>query len=515
VELAGAAYACLPVDARPEELFGAWYRMFEFIGGRGGDLPVFPVGEAARLCGRQPAPRAACAWRSILRRTLAPADLRRMAINAQLGDASCLALWALGPVVSVPDPPEVVNGVMEEWLTAEHHLSDVDIQDLRQEWKRRQRRHSIAITLTNAPAGDAGMYWHVFLQQAWLNTPLMDALARGEEQPFVRGYSVMSPMHALTATGAYVDLAAALPSTPQKSVAYVRTFLRVDRRTNVRFWFAYHDRAVFWLNGTRLHSPAISGPARWFDAPSPGAYAVNTVLLPGVNVLAAKIERGGGDWGFSVHAVDADNRPLQHLTVTRTGLPAVSVPAYTNESFTWSQVADDWYRVLPQLDQAALRQITGMPGLRFDPAHFHLGLPDGVTPLPGSRYRAEPSPADRTCDNSLNWDCERAAALRFVRQRRTRDLLLVRPEYLEEFLALLKTAASSRLPSESLRGYIMVPHCTYQSTPDHGPRAVLVLETQLGTYPEDDAALLSTAGAAAYLTTGRTATDAPPPTADE
>jgi hypothetical protein len=512
---AGTPYACVPLDAHPEELFAAWYGMLEDVCACNEDLPVFPLGAGGRLCGRHPSACPATAWCSILRRLVAPADLRRQQVNARLPATSTIAFWELGPESYLPDPPEVVDAVFEEWLTAEQYMVRTAIEQQRLEWKAQRARAALASATAELP----NVPWQVFLRQAWFRSRAMDDLRADQEQAFINGDDMPAyAPRALTATGGYIDCTALMPAGPRKRSVCVRTYLHAVAPLEARLWLGYNARASVWLNGVPVHAAYRTGTSGQTNAYDAGLYAVNVVLQPGVNVLAAKVERAGGAWSFGVHLVDPDNRPVDGVTVTRTSRPRGAVPAgspSTNAFYAWERVADDWYRALPCLHVRDLRRITGMPALSLDAGRVHLRLPNGTPIVPGSRYRAEPSPDDVTLDNSLNWDRECVAALRFSRNRRTRDLLLVRPEYLEEYTRLLKITGTAQLPAESLWGYLLIPSVTYGSTPDRGARAVLVLETELSSYPDDGRDLLSSVGAAAYIDARRAAAAMPATTPDE
>jgi hypothetical protein len=105
------------------------------------------------------------------------------------------------------------------------------------------------------------------------------------------------------------------------------------------------------------------------------------------------------------------------------------------------------------------------------------------------------SDQDQELNNYLNWDCEAAAALRYTKDGKPRDLLLVRPEYYDEFVMLLGEPAASKPAqplNERILGCIFIPICQYGSTGGEMPRVVLVMDAALGDYPADDLDLLAT-----------------------
>jgi len=137
-----------------------------------------------------------------------------------------------------------------------------------------------------------------------------------------------------------------------------------------------------------------------------------------------------------------------------------------------------------------LARITGIAGLRCAATRFHLLMPEGTAPLAGSRYLAAADANDRTLNNYLNWDTEAAAALRFTRGGAVRDLLVIRPEYIEEFMHLLRPGTPDS-PRHNVLGYAFISDSDYATTPNRTARAALVVETNLGAYPQDELDLLT------------------------
>jgi hypothetical protein len=148
----------------------------------------------------------------------------------------------------------------------------------------------------------------------------------------------------------------------------------------------------------------------------------------------------------------------------------------------------------PRLTAADLAKITGIQGIGIAEHRFHLTLPQGAQPGQGSRYTTEMSDKDVELNNYLNWDCEAAAALRYTKDGKARDLVLVRPEYYDEFTSLLSEPAAGKPaqpPGERVLGCIYIPECNYPTTGGSG-RTVIVIDAAIGDYPADDLELVGT-----------------------
>jgi hypothetical protein len=176
-------------------------------------------------------------------------------------------------------------------------------------------------------------------------------------------------------------------------------------------------------------------------------------------------------------------------------------PPKAGPYYRWADVRDDYTEKLPRLGEKEVREITGIAGLELGKSRFFLKLPADAKPTAGSRYIAEynDKTPDRELNNYLCWETEAAAALRYVKGKQSADLLLIRPEYYDEFLALVDERPIDQteqlMPGavpDRLLGYIFIPSCDYPTTGGRGGRAVLVAETYLPKYPMDDLDLLAT-----------------------
>jgi len=192
-----------------------------------------------------------------------------------------------------------------------------------------------------------------------------------------------------------------------------------------------------------------------------------------------------------MHSIAFANRPIAlDNTPSPQGKPAQYTMPAVGPRYAWHDVRDDYLERLPRLGTAELAQLTGIPGLTLASNLFFVTLPDGMAPLPGARYCSTAAPDDRTFNNYLNWDYEHAAALRYQANGAPADLLLIRPEYFDEYLAQTKTAPGAPAPAQSIVGYWLLPAPQYDTVPNRTPRVVLVVATQLPDYPQDDLDLL-------------------------
>lgn len=459
----------------------------------------YPCTHDSDGCGKQPIVSMGCGHRSSMRYYLNPAQYRRQEPSDPLMPGTCISPWSAGPILNAPVPASLDTATLTEWLIASKIFSEQEVQRLKQEWKNQknaeQQQADKPPHLAAEPPRKPVPGWNEYLRKAWLRVKTLDTLSLDDQAGYVTGKNGNGSSGILTAANDYIDLQAAQPDAPEKCVGYARTYIYSPETQEVRIWVGYNDTANFWLNGRKICSGKYYACAKWEDANYPHEFALSGVLQKGWNVLAAKIERGGGGWGFSAQITDFDNQRVPGLKFTEV-LPAdTSLAEYTPVSagtyYSWNEVKDDYIEKLPQLTSKDLAEITGIDGLAVSNHVFFLGLPGKVSPVSGSRYITTPDPTDREFNNFLNWDTEQAAGLRFKRNDTCYDLLLVRPEYYQEFLTLLNTPDGTVLPTRSIIGYIYIPECHYRTIGSRGGRVVLVVETRLLNYPEDDLNLLS------------------------
>jgi hypothetical protein len=217
-------------------------------------------------------------------------------------------------------------------------------------------------------------------------------------------------------------------------------------------------------------------------------------LEAGWNRLVCKVERGGRGWGFSAGLTTYQNTPVEGLKYQNAAPPTLAglyQPPKAGPHYRWDLVRDDYIELLPALGQADLRALTGIADLDKSENVFFLKVPAAAK---GARAVPQGDPADRQVNNFLNWDSEAVAAIRYAKDGKPRDLLLIRPEYLEEYMELLKEAAQDLPgsgPKDRLLGTLFVQDPAYPSTGNRaGRRYVLAVETFLGDYPADEQDLL-------------------------
>jgi len=469
--------------------------------------PGYPVTHDSDGCGKQPIVSMGCGHRSSMRYYVTRAQYRRHRASDPVVSEACIRNWTLGPVVAAPAPDSASPEGLETWLVQTKRITERRLEQLRREWegakKAEKQQTEKPPVVKSYPAPKPVPDWPGFLRQQWNRTKLLDELTTPKETAFVQGddlpKSVKAP--AIQADGDFVDLLATRPTAPDKCAGYARTYIYSPADQEVRLWLGYNDTAAVWLNGQQINTGRYYACAKWEDQNRPYMLAQAGYLKEGWNCLAVKVERGGGNWGFSVHVVDFDNQPVDGL-VMRADLPAGEranryAPPPVGPHYRWADVKDDYLNLLPRLSERDLADLTGIEGLRVAKHRFLLMLPSGVDPLPGSHFIGDAMDGDTWLNNYLNWDMEAAAALRYRKNGQDRDLLIVRPEYYEEFLSLLQedealASPAKTCPADRLLGYLFLPETSYDSTPNRPftGRAVLVLDTMLGTYPFFDLDLL-------------------------
>lgn len=479
--------------------------------------PAYPVTHDSDGCGKQPIVSMGCGHRGSMRYYIDRYQFYRHRAADPVNSAACIKSWAVTPVVPAPQPDDMSAAGLAKWLVAQGRLSEERLGQIKGDWERarqadeaaRSKPPTVPAEPPPAPVPD----WAGYLHDYWNHTRLLDELKLPEEAAILGGTNVTQPLHwkKVEATGDFVDLGTALPDAPEKGVVYARTFVASPHDQEARLWLGYNDCAALWVNGRPVTTGRYYAMAKWADANRPYMLAVPVQLKAGWNRIVLKVERGGGGWGFGVHLVDWQNQALDCLNVTPIPPQNEPVAQYTppavGEHYRWADVQDDYLERLPRLTDADLQRLTGIAGLTCDAQRFWLKLPEGVSPAAASHVlyvtaasdvmaRDALQRADRQLNNYLNWDLEAAAALRYVKDGEARDLLLIRPEYYTEFLTLLREAdtplSRATAPNERLLGYLYLPEVTYSSTSNRPftHRVVLVVETALPDYPEDDLDLL-------------------------
>jgi hypothetical protein len=167
--------------------------------------------------------------------------------------------------------------------------------------------------------------------------------------------------------------------------------------------------------------------------------------------------------------------------------------------FKWADVGDDPWLSMPRLDEAALRDLTGIPTLKIRTdgkvrqhqdeqgkpdfeyvacQHLFLDVPkDAVT----SPWIAEPAEDNAQLNNDFDFNWKAAAWLRVPgRAGPEKDILLLRNDVAEPMLHLLKT--KGRAGNESLVGWVLV---------ERKLAYVVLVDLDLKQAPETELGLLS------------------------
>ncbi len=493
-----------------EVLLHEWNHEFDWVCVFGEQVPGYPPTHDSDGCGKQPIVSMGCGHRSSMRYYINPAQYRRHEASTPVPSPAFVGQWQVGPIVEAPRPDDASPEGLAKWLVDAGRFTTQRIEALRKEWeqarKDEQQRAAKPPVVASQPPPRPVPDWPEFLRAQWNRVKLLSELRVPNEAQVIGGehLQTFAPLRTIDVPPDFVDARTVHPQSADKCVAYFRTYIHADALREVRLWIGYNDCAAVWLNGRPIHSGEYYACAKWEDQNRPGMLAQSGTLLPGWNCLAVKLERGGGDWGFAVHLTDFENRPVEGLRVKpelMTGeTPNRYVPPAAGKYYRWADVREDWLERLPRLGSAELAQITGLPGLTLAEHRFWL-----QTAAPAANVAAGGSPAvagsrilppdaskdalaaDVELNNHLNWDREAAAALRYVKDGQPRDLLLVRPEYVEDFLLLL---TGDGPPADRVLGYVFIPQCEYATTPGRSARAVVVVEARLPDYPADDLDLL-------------------------
>ncbi len=487
----------------------------------------YPATHDCGNCGKQPIVSMGCGHRSSMRYYVSPAQYRRLEASDPDIPQTHIRTWALfGPV----DGP-VLEGVTGEEVLAELKAkglaTDEDIAQIKAAAERANR--SLAETA-----------------RTWLYGPRkMDLVSAVEHEAAFS--PKQQPARWLTSTdpdGGSIDLKSLFPNAAPKSFAYAHTYIWSPKDQEVRVWYGCHDGLRVWHNRRLVHKGGYSYAGGYFKDPEcVDMFAGHLLLKKGWNSLLCKIERCGARpedaWGFSVNLVNYDNTPVAGLKY-QADVPDGNVNVYrrpeVGRHYRWDDVKDDYLEMLPQLTEDDFRAITGIPELTLAENVFLIAIPEGAVqkgtsaitiealekglgdatiegkeatvrnffnePVPRApeeqatpfnRFRLDLC-TDVTLNNFLNYDREGAAALRYLDGAEPRDLLFIRPEYFDEYLALIDDA-KAKLPGRTrdrILGYWFINSVAYPMTPNRKWRAVIVAKTYLGDqYPTDEQDILA------------------------
>lgn len=279
--------------------------------------------------------------------------------------------------------------------------------------------------------------------------------------------------------GEFVDLKQLFPDAGP-ALARATTWVYSPRDQNVRMWIGQNDGASIWLNGECIRGGAYYSQGEFADRNLASTIATVAPLKTGwneiqliVESLPAPLDSG---WGFSVALCGWWNQPLPGLACVNrrpeTDVVEKTRPAPLGTHFAWADVKDDFWRLLPRLSTGDLQELSGIRDLTMQGSIN--GAVGHVALLSPSRaedatYRSlttawrDGEDHDYTFNNVLNWEREGTLAIRYTKDGRPRDLLLVRPEAAEPFITLLRESAEAErtfngeAAQNRLLGYVLVP----------------------------------------------------------
>jgi tetratricopeptide (TPR) repeat protein len=192
--------------------------------------------------------------------------------------------------------------------------------------------------------------------------------------------------------------------------------------------------------------------------------------IAGKSVFWVKIYRSNG--GAIEGLKYANEKPRSGIVPDQHTLPTFT--ATRHKLYSWADVAEDPYTLMPRLTADDLATLTGYKGLTLHGGNNFL-----FVDLKGGAGRSGYKPlvaytgGEHDVNNALTWDFEPAAIVRYARGRKTRDLLLIKPDAIEAvFETNLLKAASNAHPRRAVLGWVLV-----------NGRLCVVAEGQLGPLP--------------------------------
>lgn len=301
----------------------------------------------------------------------------------------------------------------------------------------------------------------------------------------------------------WIDLSRLLSPSSESVVAYASAYVYSPVRQKVRMWLGMNDGIKVWLNGRTAYGGIYRSIVLFDEADEPDQVVPTVVLEEGWNSVLVKVEnlpktreqllalgRTKNGWGFSLRLCDMRNRALPGVKwatakpggwAPRPAFPDVSARAH----YRWSDVSDDYTTLLPCLSAKDLAAWTGLRNIAISG--------DGLITASGCLQRntlSEYERSDRALNNLLNWRFESAAVLRYADENGLpMDLVFLRPEAVETYLALMKLPVGRGITSHADRviGYVRI-----DGLEDHpNGRTMLVVDTFLGdSLPLDEKDLL-------------------------
>ena len=287
---------------------------------------------------------------------------------------------------------------------------------------------------------------------------------------------------------------------------YFRTYVESDEAKEVRLWAAADERFQLWLNGVMVRDGwgwnYSQDDGQLFEKVTYAAVqkGVNTLVL----VLPNVSEKSSDKVEFRVRFCKTDGSGEQPEGVTALatldggkeplGLKELVVHDFKRPTlYTWADVGDDPWLSLPRLDEAALRELTGVSGLKIvtDGApredekgkwqpkqHLFLDVPKGAVASP---WMAEPAENNAKLNNDLDYNWKSVAWLRVPgRAGPEKDVLFLRFDVAEPLMHLLRT--KGRPANESIVGWVLV---------ERKLAYVVLVNLDIDKAPESELGLLS------------------------
>jgi len=271
---------------------------------------------------------------------------------------------------------------------------------------------------------------------------------------------------------------------------YFRTFVGSKTKQDVRLWAGADERFQLWLNGEMVRDGW--GTLRSRDHGRLIEKVTYTTLEAGMNTLVLVLpnvdEKSKKVVEFRVRFCTPDGSgELPEGVTYSTGRIAgkmvrLKKPVVHNFEkptlYKWADVGDDPWLKLPRLDEAALRELTGVETLTIKTEgvpymttvkdrdgkdverevkpkqHLYLDVPNEAVSSPWVGHPLENTEA---LNNDLDFNWESLAWVHMPRRPSpNKDIVLIRFDVAEPVLHLLKT--EGRPATECLVGYILVGH---------------------------------------------------------
>jgi tetratricopeptide (TPR) repeat protein len=304
----------------------------------------------------------------------------------------------------------------------------------------------------------------------------------------------------------YVDLGATYPNMPKNGYAFAECYVYSPVQQKVRMWIGADDNLRMWLNGKVIHRGVYWTCALWTEKKEKDQTAKGVMLEKGWNRLTVQVTNaqnaadwlGGAPpdaWGFSVRTCDDQNREVPGLKYQAErpagyeDTPAFVLDPRSPQTYSWDKVGQDYTVLLPALTIEDLRAITGYKTMTASSDMLFELSKEAIDPALRPYVLDKSDPKNVAFNNELNWyfsPKELTAFIRYKRGNQVRDLVFIRPEGHESFLALLPvTKGAAKLgvkrQADQVIGYFMAD---YPDCPNG--RGVIVLDTYLGDKPPTD-----------------------------